>query len=83
MVDKLTRCLRCGSDDLDTFEVEEFVAADRYVVRFRTPAQVCHRCGERYLLPEAVREMEQIHARLLRADLSGLRAAGEVLEPAA
>jgi uncharacterized protein with PIN domain len=83
MDDKLTRCPRCGSDDLETAQVEELVAADRFVVRFRALAEVCHRCGERYLRPDTVRQMEEIHARLRRGDLSGLRSAGEVLEPAA
>jgi len=79
----LTRCFRCGGTDLEMQEVEELISAGRHVVRCRVPATVCHHCGERYFAAETVRELEAIRERVSAGDLTGLRPAGTLLEPAA
>lgn len=80
---RLTRCFRCGGTDLEDREVEELFSVGRYVVRCRVSATVCHLCGERYFDPATVRRFEEIRARVRAGDLTGLRPAGEILEPAA
>lgn len=80
---KLTQCFNCGGTDLGEQDVEELVSMDRYVVRCKVSATVCHRCGERYFSPQTVRDFEAIRARVGAGDLSGLREAGTLLEPAA
>ena len=79
----LTRCFRCGGTDLVDREVEELLSMDKYVVRCRVTATVCHQCGERYFDPETVRGFEEMRARVRTGDLTGFRPAGEILEPAA
>ncbi|MFY9822755.1 MAG: YgiT-type zinc finger domain-containing protein [Thermoanaerobaculia bacterium] len=80
---ELTRCFHCGGTDLGEQDVEELISTDRYVVRCRVSATVCHRCGERYFSPQTVRDFEAIRARIDIGDLRGLREAGKLLEPAA
>jgi hypothetical protein len=80
---KLTSCFHCGGTDLNEQDVEELISTDRYVVRCRVSATVCHRCGERYFSPQTVRDLQAIRARIGAGDLSGLREAGTLLEPAA
>lgn len=79
----LTRCFNCGGTDLEPREVEELLSAGDYVVRLRVPATVCLRCGERYFDADTVRRFEEIRAHVRTGDLSGLRTAGALLEPAA
>ena len=83
MASHLTRCFHCGRTDLEVREVEELLSAAQHVVRCKATATVCHRCGERYFDPETVRRFEAIRAQVLAGDLSGLRTAGAILEPAA
>jgi YgiT-type zinc finger domain-containing protein len=80
---RLTRCFHCGGTDLEEREVEELISATRYVVRCKAEATVCRRCGERYFDPQTVRRFEEIRARVGAGDLTGLRPAGTLLEPAA
>jgi YgiT-type zinc finger domain-containing protein len=80
---QMTRCFYCGGTDLEVREVEELLSAADYVVRCKVPATVCLRCGERYFDPETVRQFEDIRAHVRVGDLSGLRTAGTLLEPAA
>jgi uncharacterized protein with PIN domain len=80
---RLTRCFHCGGIDLEAREVEELISAAPYVIRYRTPATVCRHCGERYFDPQTVRRFEEIRSRVRSGDLSGLRPAGTLLEPAA
>ena len=83
MASHLTRCFHCGGTDLEKREVEELLSAAQHVVRCRAAATVCRRCGERYFDPETVRRFEAIRAQVRAGDLSGLRTAGALLEPAA
>jgi YgiT-type zinc finger domain-containing protein len=78
----LTRCFRCGGTDLEQHEVEELLSAPAYVVRCRAPALVCLRCHERYFDADTVRRFEAIRVRVNAGDLSGMRTAGALLEPA-
>lgn len=80
---RLTRCFHCGGTDLEEREVEELISASSYVVRYKAPATVCRRCGERYFDPQTVRRFEEIRGKVREGDLSGLRPAGTLLEPAA
>jgi YgiT-type zinc finger domain-containing protein len=79
----LTRCFHCGGTDLEGREVEELLSAADYVVRCKVPATVCLRCGERYFDAETVRRFEDIRSQVRAGNLSGLRTAGALLEPAA
>jgi YgiT-type zinc finger domain-containing protein len=79
----VTRCFHCGGTDLVEREVEEFLSAGNYIVRCKVPATVCRHCGERYFVPETVRQFEEIRSRVRSGDLTGLRTAGAILEPAA
>jgi YgiT-type zinc finger domain-containing protein len=79
----LTHCFHCGGSDLEPREVEELLSVADYVVRCKVPATVCLRCGERYFDPDTVRQFEDIRAQVRAGDLSGLRTAGALLEPAA
>jgi YgiT-type zinc finger domain-containing protein len=79
----VTRCFYCGGTDLEPKEVEELLSVGDYVVRCKVPATVCLRCGECYFDPDTVRRFEEIRAHVRAGDLSGLRTAGALLEPAA
>jgi YgiT-type zinc finger domain-containing protein len=83
MPTRLTHCFYCGGGDLEPREVEELLSIADYVVRCKVPATVCLRCGERYFDPDTVRRFEDIRAQVRAGDLSGLRIAGALLEPAA
>jgi YgiT-type zinc finger domain-containing protein len=83
LLSKLTRCFHCGGTELEVREVEELLAVDQYVVRCRVPGSVCLRCGERYFAPATVSWFDEIRTHVRVGDLSGLRATGAVLEPAA
>jgi YgiT-type zinc finger domain-containing protein len=80
---RLTRCFHCGGTEFEAREVEELISATSYVVRCKAPATVCRRCGERYFDPQTVRGFEEIRGKVSSGDLSGLRPAGTLLEPAA
>jgi len=79
----LSQCSYCGGSDLEPREVEELLSVGDYVVRCKVLAKVCLRCGERYFDPDTVRRFEEIRAQVRKGDLSGLRTAGSLLEPAA
>lgn len=83
MATHVTRCFHCGGTDLENREVEELLSVENNVVRCKVPATVCLRCGERYFDPDTVRQFEDIRAHVRSGDLSGLRTAGSLLEPAA
>jgi YgiT-type zinc finger domain-containing protein len=55
----LSKCMRCGSVDLEDREVEKLVRGGDDVAALRVQATVCHHCGERYLPSEAVRALEE------------------------
>jgi YgiT-type zinc finger domain-containing protein len=81
MLAQLSRCLRCGSTEIEDRPVEEFVRQGRYVVALRVPANVCSNCGEQYFERDQVALFEDVRRRLEHGDLEGFRVTGEVLEP--
>jgi YgiT-type zinc finger domain-containing protein len=80
MLAKLSKCFRCGSSDIEERTVEELVRQGQYVVALRLSANVCSRCGERYLERDDVKMIEDVRQRLDRGDLEGFRVTGDLLE---
>jgi YgiT-type zinc finger domain-containing protein len=80
---KLSKCFRCGSTELELKTVEELVRRGPYVVALALQADVCTRCGERYLQRQDVVAIEDVRRRLERGELAGFRVTGELLEPVA
>jgi YgiT-type zinc finger domain-containing protein len=78
----LSKCFRCGSTEIESRPVDEFVRRGSYVVALRFVADVCARCGEQYLQRSDVSMIEDVRQRLDRGELGGFRVAGELLEPA-
>jgi YgiT-type zinc finger domain-containing protein len=83
MLAKLSKCFRCGSTELELKAVEELVRRGPYVVALTLQADVCARCGERYLQRQDVVAIEDVRRRLDRGELAGFRVTGELLEPVA
>jgi YgiT-type zinc finger domain-containing protein len=83
MLATLSKCLRCGSTEIENRTVEEFVRRGRYVAALRVPANVCANCGEQYFERAQVAAFEDVRYRLERGALEGFRVTGEVLEPVA
>lgn len=81
MLANLSKCLRCGSTEIEDRRVEELVRQGRYVVALRVPANVCSKCGEQYFAKDQVEMFEDVRRRLQHGDLEGFRVTGEVLEP--
>jgi YgiT-type zinc finger domain-containing protein len=81
MLAKLSKCVRCGSTEIEDRPVEELVRQGRYVVALRVPANVCSNCGEQYFEKDQVEMFEDVRRRLEHGDLEGSRGTGEVLEP--
>jgi YgiT-type zinc finger domain-containing protein len=81
MLAKLSKCVRCGSTEIEDRSVEELVRQGRYVVALRVPANVCSNCGEQYFERDQVEMFEDVRRRLEHGDLEGFRVTGEVLEP--
>ena len=81
MARQLSRCFRCGSTEIQPRRSEEFVREGRYVVATPIEADVCAKCGERYLPGSTVKQLEQLRDRVRRSDLEGLTVTGELLEP--
>ena len=77
----LSKCVRCGSSDLEDRDVEKLVRSGDDVVVLRVQATVCHHCGERYLPDEAVRALEQARRDVAQGRLSRFRALGRLLAP--
>ena len=78
----LSKCFRCGSTDVESRPVDEFVRRGSYVVALRFVADVCASCGEKYLQGSDVSMIEDVRRRLDRGELGGFRVTGELLEPA-
>ena len=78
----LGKCFRCGSTDVESRPVDEFVRRGPYVVALRFVADACARCGEKYLQGSDVSTIEDVRQRLDRGELGGFRVTGELLEPA-
>lgn len=77
----LSKCMRCGSADLEDREVEKLVRGGDDVAVLRVQATVCHHCGERYLANEAVRSLEDARHDLAEGKVSRFRSLGRVLAP--
>ena len=77
----LSKCMRCGSVDLEDREIEKLVRGGDDVAVLRVQATVCHHCGERYLPNEAVRSLEQARHDLAEGKVSRFRPLGRVLAP--
>jgi YgiT-type zinc finger domain-containing protein len=77
----LSRCARCGSDDLEDKEVEKLIRGGDDVAALRVRATVCHHCGERYLPEDAIRALERARQDLAEGKLTRFRALGHVVTP--
>ena len=77
----LSKCVRCGSSDLEDKKVEKLVRGGDDVAVLRVQATVCHHCGERYLPNETIRAMEQTRYDLEEGKMSRFRALGCLLAP--
>lgn len=75
----LSRCVRCGSTDLDDREIEELVRAGDDVAALRVLATVCHRCGEQYFSQGVIERIEEVRRKLDAGDVDGFRVLGRVL----
>ena len=78
----LTRCLRCGSEDLACREVEKLVRGGSDVVALVVSATICHRCGERYFDKAALEQLEAARTALESGDLEAYQPVGQMLRPA-
>ena len=77
----LSRCMRCGSDDLEDRSVEKLVKGGTNVVALNVKATVCHHCGERYFDLDTVELLEDFRHKLERNDLDGLQSIGKMYRP--
>ena len=77
----LSKCVRCGSTDLEDRDVEKLVRAGDDVVALVVRATVCHHCGERYLPHEAISAIEQTRRELQQGEVGRFRALGGLLAP--
>jgi YgiT-type zinc finger domain-containing protein len=77
----LSRCARCGSNDLEDKDVEKLVRGGDDVAALRVRATVCHHCGERYLSEDAIHALEQARRDLAEGRLTRFRTLGHVLAP--
>jgi YgiT-type zinc finger domain-containing protein len=75
----LSRCARCGSTDLEDRDTEKLVRVGDDVAALRVRATVCHRCGERYLSKEAIRDLERVRRDLDEGRESCFHALGRFL----
>jgi predicted nucleic-acid-binding Zn-ribbon protein len=78
----LSKCFRCGSTEVESRPIDEFVWRRSYVVALRFVADACANCGEKYLQRSDVSTIEDVRRRLDRGDLDGFRVTGQLLEPA-
>lgn len=77
----LSKCMRCGSADLEDREVEKLARGGDDVAVLRVQATVCHHCGERYFVNEVVRSLEAARNDLVAGKVSRFRRMGRVLTP--
>lgn len=81
MTKSLSRCMRCGSDDLEDRLVEKLVKGGTNAVALNVKATVCHHCGERYFDLDTVELLEDFRHKLERDDLDGLHSIGKIFRP--
>lgn len=79
MTASLSRCVRCGSADLEDKDAEKLVRVGDDVAALRVRATVCRHCGERYLSEEAIRELERTRQELREGKETRFRALGRFL----
>jgi YgiT-type zinc finger domain-containing protein len=77
----LSKCLHCGSSDLEDRDVEKLVRGGDDVVALLVRATVCHHCGERYLPQEAIGAIERARRDLQHGEVGRFRAVGRFLTP--
>ncbi|HEX7839921.1 MAG TPA: YgiT-type zinc finger protein [Kofleriaceae bacterium] len=63
----LSRCMRCGSNDLEDKDVEKLVRGGDNEAAMRVRATVCHHCGERYLSERVIRGLERARHDLVES----------------
>lgn len=78
----LSKCVRCGSDDLEDRDVEKLLRGGDDALALRVRATVCHHCGERYFPAETIRVLEQACRDLQEGKVTRFRALGRLLAPA-
>lgn len=83
MTASLSKCVRCGSHDLDDRDVEKLVRVVDDVAALRVRVTVCLHCGERYFASEAVASLDAARRDLEQGKVSGFRALGRLLAPQA
>lgn len=81
MTASLSRCVRCGSDEIEDRQVEKLVRGGDDVVALRVPATVCHHCGERYFPADAIRVLDEARRDLAEGRVSRFRPLGRLLAP--
>jgi YgiT-type zinc finger domain-containing protein len=77
----MSKCMRCGSFDLQDREVEKLVRGGDDVAVVRVHATVCRHCGERYLPDEVIRRLEETRHDLQEGKVGRFRPLGRVLAP--
>lgn len=77
----LSKCVRCGSNDLEDRDVEKLVRGGDDVATLRVRATVCRHCGERYLPGEAIQTLENVRRDLEQGKVDRFRALGRLLAP--
>jgi YgiT-type zinc finger domain-containing protein len=75
----LSKCARCGSNELEDRSVEKLVRGGDDAVVLRVRATVCLRCGERYFPLEAVQAIEQARDDLKEGKVGRFRPLGRLL----
>ena len=70
------KCLVCGGE-LISREVEKLLRGGVHTASMMVQAEVCLRCGERFLAQETVRRFEQVRAKLERQELDEFRPLGQ------
>jgi YgiT-type zinc finger domain-containing protein len=72
------RCARCGSNDIETKQVERLVRGGSDAAVLTVEAAVCRDCGERFFSLGAIRDIESTRKRLENGDIAGLRSLGRL-----
>ncbi len=70
------KCLVCGGDLVEK-EVEKLLRGGSHVAVLKTRAEACLHCGERLYTQDAVRQFEQIRAKLKRQETAEFQPLGQ------
>jgi YgiT-type zinc finger domain-containing protein len=77
----LSRCARCGSNDLEDRDIEKLVRGGDDVAALRVRATICRHCGERYFPEGTIHVLEQARRDLAEGKLARFRTLGHLLTP--